>query len=110
MSIIDITHLYNIEKENPIYMLIDLKNGQEMTIHNKESLAVYLQYLTPRDKPLIGYDGWICLDPTDIMSVNTLDDVFEICDMIKRSDMIPNKRYPTDFLNMDMDLHIRRIL
>jgi hypothetical protein len=60
MSIIDITHLYDTEKENPIYMLIDLKNGQEMTIHNKESL--------------------------------------------------PNKRYPTDFLNMDMDLHIRRIL
>ena len=100
---IDITHLYDIEKENLIYMLIDLQNGQEMTIHNKESLVTYL------NKDYVS-DGWICLDPTDIMSVNTLDDVFEICDMIKRSDMIPNKRYPTDFLNMDMDLHIRRIL
>ena len=104
---VNITHLYKSEEETVLYLLTDMEDD-EMTIHNEKSLVVYLN--NNYDK-ILECKEWNCYESSaTIQNVKTIDDIFEVCNLFKRSEMIPNKTYPTQFINMYYDLHIRRIL
>jgi hypothetical protein len=102
---VNITHLYKSEEETVLYLLTDIQKN-EMTIHNEKSLVNYLY-----DAEILNCPEWNCYESSaTIQNVKTIKDIFEVCNLFKRSEMIPNKTYPTEFINMYYDLHIRRIL
>jgi|TARA_B100000085_G_C18220307_1_gene381507 hypothetical protein len=106
---VNITHLYKSEEETVLYLLTDMEDNK-MTIHNEKSLVVYLNKEWENLKILESKE-WNCYESSaTIQNVKTIDDIFELCNLFKRSEMIPNQKYPTEFVNMEYDLHIRRIL
>jgi len=98
----EISHLYNLEEETPLYLLIDLSGNKKMSVHNKETLL--MEDLT------LGEGGWVCTSSFPNNKIDTINDIFELCDQYKRSEMIPNKSYPIDFVNVSLELGLRRIL
>ena len=91
-----------LKKYNPIL--------NKMTIHNEKSLVVYLNREW-ENLNILESKEWNCYESSaTIQNVKTIKDIFEVCNLFKRSEMIPNQTYPTEFVNMYYDLHIRRIL
>ena len=108
----EITHLYNSEDQNPLYMLID-NNEDTMHIFNEHLLREHLE--ANGNLPFMGESHWCCLTHHNhreysTRGIKTFDDIMDLCNSIKRGDMILSRKYPEDFLNVYFDLHIRRIL
>jgi len=112
----EITHLYSSEEQSPLYMLID-NHENTMHIFDEHLLRQHLETYPNSDRWSIELGGeyWYCLThhnhkeyPTK--GIKTFDDIMNLCNNIKRGDMILSRKYPEDFLNVMFDLHIRRIL